>query len=692
MPAPIMKLGGTKFTLAELRPGIYVDDEALNPLADVVRSEGLQRLQSLLSHQKIVLPPPVNGFGLPKILSGDIDNSAKLARSSESHVETRWVPTTLARGTANSTEPTLADHTLTIPRVSIEFLNELVWIWDGTQDSDSDGFFYPATYGGSGTTWGTATAGSAANVTNPSVALDATVDQDTMIVLWAMATYHRTSISTAITSGWTASTTEPTVDRFANAISAGENIDGGRIENISGVGSYVITWDEKDKVADIFKTTNKGVDFTATAAAIASAPNGIHGSAVYFDLNGDVAPVFVTDAGVWAWDTSADVAHLLASLPSSKNNGRATTVWANPFIEGGRPSLYVGLGDGRLLELTFISTTTGFRKRIYDMNFHGALDADREGHFVRFAATNQWLYFSYGGHASGKKAWIGAFDGRGTNNPNDPSEGFHHIFQHDTGNLEIDMLALSNRDDDTPRLHYNIRLTATSENTEFIANPDAPPTGPVAITSLTSGVLDRPRIDGGLPANPAAWLAVFSDTDTLGTTSTEFINLDYGVNGAAPTTDLGNIVSGTQTLQFVSGAGIEGREIQIRENYTSNDGAATPKGYGIEIDYDKRINKLTAGNDNSDSLRKYTVVVDIEQTAADGQALTPQDVLQSLFDLEGSITLPALDLADIGIAANLRYVRVKLPRLAYGMPATALDYAGGHTSFKTVAVEMSEII
>lgn len=691
MPDPILRLNSIPYTLAEIAPGVHVIDERIEPFATVVRQDGFQRLQSVLPHSKLVLSSPVRGFGLTKILAADIDNPIKLERSKESDLDTRFIPTTLGRLEADSTEPTLSLSTLKIPRVGIEFGGNLLWFWDADLDSSGRGDVHVASYGGASTTWGTSVLVATGGASGSAVGLSVTVDEAQCIFLYLSADDHLTFRSTDA-STWSAASTQPTANQLANNVTSGENIHGGEIVTVPGVGSYILAWDENNLVIDIFKSTDQAANWTATATSIASAPNGVHGAVVYFDLNGDQAPVFVTDGAIWAWDTSADSIHKLVDLPASSNNGRAIAVWANPFLEG-RDSLYIGLGDGRFLEYTFISTVTSPRVRIYDMNFNGALDADREGHAVRMVPSNKWLYFTYGGQASGDLAWIGAFDGRGTLNLDDPSEGFHHIFQHDTGNLELDVLSLSPLDDSTPRLHYNIRLTATTENTEFILRPDDPPTGPATINYQSSGVMDRPRIDGGLPGNPASWLSVFSETDDLSSNNTnEHINLDRGVNGATPSTDIGDILSGTRTLAIAAGAGVEGREFQLRENYargstTSN----TPKGFSSEITYRKKINKITAGNDNSDSLRRYTVRIDVKQSVSP-EYKTWEEVVKTLFDAEGNIPLQTMQLAAIGTSGTLRNVDVKVKRLEHRIEASSSETQNAPSQVDFVVLEMEEII
>lgn len=635
--------------------------------APTTRTDGQQRNTGIQSRSSFNFPPPTNGFGLTKILARDVDNPDVARRSKVSELDTRFVPTTLPRLKADTTEPTESGIVFKSLKFSIEFRNELVGFWEA-EDANPHGEVWVADYTGSSTAWDNETTiGSTAAdpATTAAIPLSGTVDADTLIMLGLFANDHQTFFATDHTGSWTAASTQPTVNQLANNATEGERIDGGGIENISGVGSYLMIWDENNFVVDIFKSTDKAVNWTATATAVASTQNGVHGTAVYFDLNGDVAPVWVTDDAVWAWDTSADVAHKLVALPSSADNGRAITVWANPFLDG-RDSLLIGLGDGRTLEYTFISTSIAPRISILDFNINGSLDADMEGHAVRFTTSNQWLFGTYGGNASGDLGWIWAYDGRGSVG-DDRSAGFHFITQVATGNRELDWIAISSRDDGSTRLHFQERLTSVTSDTQFILSPLDAPTSPTTINYETSGIMDRPRIDGGMPRDDAAWVSVFSETDDLAATTTdESINLDVGVNGAAPTTNVGDFVSGTRELTTDgSGAGLSGREFQIRETYSRGSTTGnTPKGFGTEVIYSKRPRKVSVDNDNSRTPDIFTFTVDVKRTAEEaaenGITLTNFDVIKNLQAAESTVTYVTLEAATFALSTGTRRVRVEL--------------------------------
>ena len=309
------------------------------------------------------------------------------------------------------------------------------------------------------------------------------------------------------------------------------------------------------------------------------------------------------------------------------------------------------------------------------------------GYGTYAVSSNDWLIFAYGGNAAGKKAWIGAYSGQGSVG-DDRSAGFHFIFQNDTANREIDWMALSPADDGNMRLHFQERLTTTTVSLEFILNPLAHPDSGVTINYVASGVQDRPRLDMGFPFDNAAFFEVGLEADDLsGSTSGEYINLDYGVNDATPSTDIGNILSGTRKLQIASGAGVEGREIQIRENYArSGTTANTPKGYDMEITYKKKLNKTTAGNDESDSYRRWTMDVDIVQTA-NQENRNAQAVLGDLYEAEGNTIGQAFTCALFGT----RYVDVKVVALRHGLSMVSDETRAEASKVTTVTLQLDEV-
>ncbi len=704
-----MSLNSLNYVLVADGQGNHIREERIDPFGTVVPREGVQRAGNIIPWNQFNLPAATSGFGLNKVLARDIDNPEKLKRSKVSRLDTRFVPTTLGRLNAASTSPTGVTN-VTFNRIltSFELGGKLYAMWEAKFDNGAgsvESRAYVTDYTGSSTAWTNpayaehiATADSPNDSQAPTGAsyqpVDTTIIAGEAIVLLPggiQGTSTSASRSHIIlhtdepgTQDWTAATTQPTVTRLVNFVTHGENIDVGRLEAIEGTGAYAFLWDESAAFVDCWKSTNLGVAWTETAAAAAPCPNGVHGSAVYYDLNGDVAPVFTVDDAVYAYDTSANALHKLVTLPTDSNNGKVCQVWANPY-NNGLDSLYISLATGEFIEYTYSSS--GSTVKILNFNLFGALDADMSGYGTYAVSSNDFLLFAYGGAAAGKKAWIGAYSGQGSIG-DDRSAGFHFIFQNDTANRKIDWMALSAADDGNMRLHFQERLGATTHSTEFILNPLAHPDSGLTINYAASGVQDRPRLDMGFPFDNAAFFEVGLEADDLGAdTDGEYINLDYGVNDATPSTDIGNILSGTRKLQIASGAGVEGREIQIRENYArSGTTTNTPKGYDMEITYKKKLNKTTAGNDESDSYRRWTMDVDIVQTA-NQENRNAQAVLGDLYEAEGNTIGQAFTCALLGT----RYVDVKVVALRHGLSMVSDETRAEASKVTTVTLQLDEV-
>ena len=707
-----MSLNGLNYVLVPDGQGNHIREARIEPFGTVVPREGVQRVGNIIPWNQFNLPAATNGFGLPKVLARDIDNPEKLKRSKVSKLDTRFVPTTLGRLNAASTGFSVSLVTVDRITTSFEHGGELYAVWDTFYDSDPDATrMYITDYTGSSTTWTNQAIVEDANVNPVSggdtsylptgysrIVVDTTVEGNEVIGLIAggvnvngndLDMYHK---STPATGNWTIATTNITTTLSTVAsgggMTRGSDVDAGRVEYVPGFGSVVIAWEQGTKSLGIWKSTNLGVVWTVLASADASAPNGIHGSAVYYDLNGDVAPVFTVDDAVYAIDTSAGVLHKLVTLPTSANNGKICQVWANPY-NNGKDSLYISLATGEIIEYTYSSS--GSTTKILNFNLFGAMDADMSGYGTYAVSSNDFLIFAYGGHAAGKKAWIGAYSGQGSVG-DDRSAGFHHIFQNDTANRKIDWMALSAADDGNMRLHFQERTGTLTSAQHFILNPLSHPDSGDTINYAASGVQDRPRLDMGFPFDNAAFYEVGLEADDLSAdTSGEYINLDYGVNAATPSTDIGNVLSGTRRLQIASGAGVGGREIQIRENYArAGTTTSTPKGYDMEITYKKKISKATSGNDESDSYRSWSMEVDIIATA-NQENRSPQSVLGDLYEAEGNTIGQAFVVANIGTSAIKRYVDVKVMGLRHALSGISDETRTQPSKVGVVTIQLDEV-
>ena len=704
-----MSLNGLNYVLVPDGQGNHIREERVDPFGTVVPREGVQRIQNIIPWNQLNLPPATGGFGLQKVLARDIDEPSKLRRSKVSHLDTRFVPTTLGRLNAGSTTFAISNTTVARITTSVETNGKLYALWETFLNSTPDDTNIElASYTGDSTTWTRIGIIASASLVDDDAgyakvgaswqAHDSTLLSGEFIVLFGggvsgatsqaseshVITHKPASDLSDAGEDWVLATTQPTVNQLTGHTTFGEDRDIGRVEGVEGVGAYLFAWDEDNGVVDVLKSTNLGVAWSSSLAASASCPNGVHGSAVYYDLNGDVAPVFTTDDAVYAYDTSANVLHTLVTFPTSANNGKVCQVWSNPYTNG-LESLYISLASGEFLEYTYSSS--GNKVNILNFNLFGALDADMSGYGTYAVSSNDWLLFAYGGAAAGKKAWIGAYGGQGSVGE-DRSAGFHFIFQNDTANRKIDWMAISAADDGNLRLHFEERLGTTTHSTEFILNPLAHPDSGVTINYAASGVQDRPRLDMGFPHDNASFFEVGLEADDLsGSTSGEYINLDYGVNDATPSTDVGNILSGTRRIQIASGAGVEGREIQIRENYArSGTTANTPKGYDMEIKYKKKLNKTTAGNDESDSYRRWIMDIDIIQTA-NQENLNAQAVLGDLYEAEGNTIGQAFS---YGLSGT-RYVDVKVMGLRHGLSQVSDETRAEASKVTTVTLQLDEV-
>jgi len=167
------------------------------------------------------------------------------------------------------------------------------------------------------------------------------------------------------------------------------------------------------------------------------------------------------------------------------------------------------------------------------------------------------------------------------------------MVRHGTANKEIQWIDVSADDDATPRLHYAIRTSSSASDTKFLEQPLANPQSGVSIDRETSGFIDLPYIDAGMPLISKSFLRVGINAEDLSaSTSNEYINVDYGEDDGSgglnvrSNTDLGNFLSGTSIITFASNAGLSSRNLGLRINLIRDGGTDTdtPKLKDVEID------------------------------------------------------------------------------------------------------------
>jgi len=257
-------------------------------------------------------------------------------------------------------------------------------------------------------------------------------------------------------------------------------------------------------------------------------------------------------------------------------------------------------------------------------------------------SVGEYLFISVGGGKASRNARIFLHNG----------EGWHTVRKHGTANVEFNWIGYSGEDNAKPRLHYSIH-SSTEDDTKFLAHVLTNPQSGVSIKREASGTLVLPEFDGGMATTPAAFLQQRINAADLTTTSGEYVNANYGVDGAVRTTDLENFVSATKTLKHASGAGVSGTSYGVGLDFHRDGGTNTdtPKVRSLEVVYRKIPTELITA--------RFTINVAKQYGVSPGAMLPAKQVrknLEAARDLTG--TLAAFTYTDVGT----KYVKVRLTR------------------------------
>jgi hypothetical protein len=216
-------------------------------------------------------------------------------------------------------------------------------------------------------------------------------------------------------------------------------------------------------------------------------------------------------------------------------------------------------------------------------------------------STGRFLYASIGGGAGSQAAWVMRHNGF----------GFHNAAEHGTVNKLAEIVMVSSDDDGTTRLHWSIKDGSADSDTYYQVKPESNPVDGQTYSYETNGYIDLPEINLQAPDVNKNILDLHLDAvDLSGSTSGEYINVDYALDGATidGTPDLGNFLSGTKTVDFGSSSeGVSGLSVQWRENFVRDGGstADTPKRRVSTIRMEPKFTILNG----------YEVHVDVDATA-----------------------------------------------------------------------------
>ena len=456
------------------------------------------------------------------------------------------------------------------------------------------------------------------------VGLDMIQDKTNLVALVAQDDDHLTFTSTDGAT-WTASTTQITAGLLTNIITTNEDIDAGLLASIGGELVAAI-WHESNGTITFFSSTNAGVVWADENIDIASA-NGPQGLAVYPDIDGTNKLYLATAEGIYVIDTSPSTwtFDLIFAMPGIEDddgrnhNGRRMVVhqgslWFAQGVDNNSPVPIYRMtvqGDSRVIE-------SGF-----GLSFGDGVPDDLLGPVFWMKSAGDFLFASVGGNEASRNGRLICWNGN----------GWHHMPKYPTANNPIEWIDIGTGDDGTPRLHYAVRDSASASLVKFLGQPLVNPRSGVAIkrddqNAALAGHIELPFLDFGIPSESKLFTSVHINADDLTDTSNEYVEVEYGINNAATTTDLGNFTSTTSKVTFASDIGISAKNIGLRlkvnRGSTNTD---TPKIKDIVVE----------GYVVPDTAYEHNMVIDIEETAkATGQNV--ETVISNLQTLISTVT------------------------------------------------------
>ena len=416
-----------------------------------------------------------------------------------------------------------------------------------------------------------------------------------------------------------------------SSVSAGENIDAGKLIEIGGE-LVAVLWDETNSKIIFFSSTDNGDNWSAENDAGGAAVNiystsGVKGVAVMAGTDGEDKLYIGTDSGLWECDTAPTNWKLyhIDKMAGSSENCRDMVVY--------RGELWYPLGvdDNTAAGMRVLNNND--RSRNIDFNlgldFGDGVPSDLLGPFKKLFVAGDFLFASVGGGAANRNARIVCWNGN----------GWHHIARSSTANKEIQWMHVSSADDGaigTPLLHYNISTGTSTSTSHYIEYPLTNPASGVALkredySDGQSGTIDLPYYDLGIPQENKNFLSTHvmaDDLDSASGADKEFINVDYGVNGAALTTDLGDILSGTSRLTFGSGAGVSGKNLGLRLNLNRG---------GTNTNTPKIKDVVVEGVISPEVSYEHQLIIDIKETAIN-TGLNVETVISNLETAINSVT------------------------------------------------------
>ena len=636
-----------------------LERDFIPPFGPVQRPTGQHDVEGLTQSTLRRFGPWLNGFGRHFIPSELTKDGTEYRKFWDSTIDTRWPAGAVLAILEND-----ASGELEVIRASCNYGGNLWTLWQDDTATD----IKTRKFVGSSTTW---TAGgdviAAASAQN---AFDIINAGAIMVALYQANTNHLTRYSTDGVT-WSLPTTAITSGMFADNPSAHEDVDGGLLAVIGNEIAAVV-WNEDNLAARVFSTP-VGTSLVTWVPKIEDdgipAATGIKGVAVYAGTEeGNPDHIYVgTDDGLYDINPSATTwTYKKVDLPvmSHPDNFRRMTahngaLWFPLGVDDNSPA--------RIVRMTVEGRARNFEFG-WGLDVEDGIPDDMLGPVMWMKSVGNFLFISVGGGAANRKARILCHNGI----------GWHHMHQDGTANQAAGWFDISNYDDATPRLIYSKRTAAGTTTTHYQTYPLTNPwTAGVAVARETSGILDLPYIDGGMPQDFAVWLRMAINTRALDGTTKEsigaadtgnYISATFGADVDTRTgTSIGNFFSATPSRQM----NVSGKALGVRLTLEQEDGStdSTPVLRSGTLEYFKQPARL----------ERFTFKVNLEKSSKliSGNIKT---VVSNLKTARDKATLPNFyfgsDSSDMS-STSPRFVKVTTLRFAEQFAVTSQTRVGG---------------
>lgn len=343
-------------------------------------------------------------------------------------------------------------------------------------------------------------------------------------------------------TGW------PTTDHLSTTITRRNNWDD-RYGILLDTGQHLIVGMYDGSTLYVYHTADIGANWTATTTIGTSQPP--RGAFLWHDpttAGNPSAPIIVTKERVYVISISGTSA---TAIPISLENAEDDALGAAVGSDG---LLYLSMGSGdhkrvQLKTGELPSENIGPATRAAGQPSDGLIST-RQGHSNFLLATAQYLITCYGGHVSGQKASLFAYDYM--------NGSWHSLNAQGTANIDILRAFASADDDSVPKIHI---VTDGTNKTDMsvLVNWLASPTSGATIKRASASYVEFAADDLGDPHTSSAIFKAFLDGEYPSTDET--IVLKDGVNDEDwQETTRGTFNSSTDSIAYgTNGVGVSAK-------------------------------------------------------------------------------------------------------------------------------------